>query len=59
MKNSKIQIQNKTQTLRKSYSFLNKVCTRREHININNNNNNNNTTTTTNNNNNKNKYIKK
>ena len=57
MKNSKIQIQNKTQTLRKSYSFLNKVCTRREHININNNNNN--TTTTTNNNNNKNKYIKK
>ena len=50
MKNSKIQIQNKTQTLRKSYSFLNKVCTRREHINMNNNNNNNN---------NKNKYIKK
>ena len=58
MKNSKIQIQNKTQTLRKSYSFLNKVCTRREHININNNNNNTNNNNN-NNNNNKNKYIKK
>ena len=34
-KNSKIQVQNKTQTLRKSYTFLNRVCTRREHININ------------------------
>ena len=34
MKNSKIQVQNKTQTLRKSYTFLNKVCTRRGHINI-------------------------
>ena len=44
-KNSEIQIQNKTQTLRKSYTFLNRVCARREHININyykNNNNNNN-----------------
>ena len=35
IKNSKIQVQNKTQTLRKSYTFLNRVCTRREHININ------------------------
>ena len=34
IKNSKIQVQNKTQTLRKSYTFLNKVCTRRGHINI-------------------------
>ena len=34
-KNPKIQVQNKTQTLRKSYTFLNRVCTRREHININ------------------------
>ena len=41
-KNSKIQVQNKTQTLRKSYTFLNRVCTRREHININNYNNYNN-----------------
>ena len=41
IKKSKIQVQNKTQTLRKSYTFLNKVCTRRGHININNNNNNN------------------
>ena len=40
-KNSEIQIQNKTQTLRKSYTFL-RVCTRREHININNYNNHNN-----------------
>ena len=42
IKNSKIHLQNKTQTFRKSYKFLNKVCTRRGHININNNNNNNN-----------------
>ena len=41
IKKSKIQLQNKTQTLRKSYMFLNKVCQRRGHININNNNNNN------------------
>ena len=41
IKNSKIQVQNKTQTLRKSYTFLNKVCTHRGHININNNNNDN------------------
>ena len=34
IKNSKIQVQSKTQTLRKSYTFLNKVCTRRGHINI-------------------------
>ena len=58
IKNSKTQLQNKTQTLRKSYTFLNKVCTRGGHININKNNNNNNnnnidnTNTTTNNNNN-------
>ena len=37
-----MQEENKTQTLRKSYTFLSKVCTRREHININNYNNNNN-----------------
>ena len=42
IKNSKIQLQNKTQTLRKSYTFLNKVCKRTGHININNNSNNNN-----------------
>ena len=50
-RNSKIQVtkhkktrntENKTQTLRKYYTFLSKACTRREHININNNNNNNN-----------------
>ena len=35
-KNSKIQVQNKTQTLRKSYTFLNRVCILRGHININN-----------------------
>ena len=52
IKNSKIQLQNKTQTLRKSYTFLNKVCTRRGHININNNNNNNNIDNNNNNNNN-------
>ena len=40
IKSSKIQLQNKTQTFRKSCTFLNKVCTRRGHININNNNNN-------------------
>ena len=40
IKNSKIQLQNKTQTFSKSYAFLNKVYTRRGHININNNNNN-------------------
>ena len=34
-------MQNKTQTLKKSYTFLNKVCTRRGYININNSNNNN------------------
>ena len=55
IKSSKIQVQNKTQTLRKSYTFLNKVCTRRGHININNNNNDNND----NNNNNNKKYIYK
>ena len=56
IKNSKIQVQNKTQTLRKSYTFLNKVCTRRGHININNNNNDNNNNDNNNNdNNNKNK----
>ena len=37
-----MQVQNKTQTLRKSYTFLSKACTRGEHIKINNNNNNNN-----------------
>ena len=67
-KNSKIQVQNKTQTLRKSYTFLSKVCIRRGHININNNNNNNNNddndnNNDNNNNNNNNKkekmYIKK
>ena len=42
IKNSKIQVQNKAQILRKSYMFLNKVCTRRGYININNNNINNN-----------------
>ena len=36
-----MQIQNKTQTLKKSYTFFNRVCTRREYININNYNNNN------------------
>ena len=40
IKSSKIQLQNKTQNFRKYYTFLNKVCTRRGHININNNNNN-------------------
>ena len=54
IKNSKIQLQNKTQTLRKSYMFLNKVCTRRGHININSNNNNNNNNNIDNNNNNNN-----
>ena len=53
-KNSKIQVQNKAQTLNKSYSFLSKACTRREHININSNNDNNNN----NNNNNSNKTNK-
>ena len=52
IKNSKIQVQNKTQTLRKSYTFFSKACTRRGHININNNNNDNN------NNDNNNIYIK-
>ena len=50
---SKIQVQHKTQTLRKSYTFLSKACTLREHININtttaNNNNNNNNNNKTNN----------
>ena len=67
IKNSKTQVQNKTQTLRKSHTFLSKVCTRRAHININNNNNANNNNNdninnnNNNNNNNKNKniYIKK
>ena len=49
---SKIQVQHKTQTLRKSYTFLSKACTLREHININtttaNNNNNNNNNKTNN-----------
>ena len=54
IKNSKIQLQNKTQTLRKSYMFLNKVCTRRGHININSNNNNNNNNNNIDNNNNNN-----
>ena len=40
IKSSKIQLQNKTQNFRKYYTFLNKVCTRRGHININNSNNN-------------------
>ena len=53
IKKSKIQVQNKTQTLRKSYTFLNKVCTRRGHININNNNNNHDNDSNNNNNNNK------
>ena len=48
IKKSKIQVQNKTQTLRKSYTFLSKACTLSEHININNN-------TTTNNHNDNNK----
>ena len=66
IKNSKTQVQNKTQTLRKSHTFLSKVCTRRAYININNNNNannNNNDNINNNNNNNNNKskniYIKK
>ena len=50
IKNSKIQVQNKTQTLRKSYTFLSKVCIRRGHTNINNNNNNNNNINNNNNN---------
>ena len=62
-KQTKIQVQNKTQTLRKSYTFLSKACTRREHINININNNNNNNNSNNNNNNNNNKskniYVKK
>ena len=53
IKNSKIQVQNKTQALRKSYAFLNKACTCRGHININNNNNDNNNDNNNNNNNNK------
>ena len=53
IKNSKIQLQNKTQTFKKSHTFLDKVCTRRGNININNNNNNN----IDNNNNNNNIYI--
>ena len=57
IKNSKIQLQNKTQTLRKSYTFLHKVCTRRGHININNNNNNNNNNNIDNNINNNKIYI--
>ena len=55
--NKAFALYDKTQTLRKSYNFLSKVCTRREHIKINNyisNSNNNN-----NNNNNNNKYIEK
>ena len=51
MRNSKIQVQNKIQTLRKSYALLNKVYTHREHINISNYNNHKN--------NNRNKYIYK
>ena len=35
IKISKIQVQNKTQTVRKSYTFLSKDCTRGEHLNIN------------------------
>ena len=35
IKNSKIQVQNKTQTWRKSYTFLSKACTGGEHLNIN------------------------
>ena len=34
IKNSKIQVQNKTQTLMKSYTFLSKAWTHGEHINI-------------------------
>ena len=37
IKNSKMQVQNKTQTLSKSYKFLSKACRLRENININNN----------------------
>ena len=37
-----MQVQHKTQTLKKSYTFLSKVCARGGHISINNNNNNNN-----------------
>ena len=57
IKNSKIQVQNKTQALRKSYAFLNKACTCRGHININNNNNDNNNDNDDNNNNNNNNNI--
>ena len=57
IKNSKIQVQNKTQALRKSYAFLNKACTCRGHININNNNNDNNNGNNNNNNNNSNNKI--
>ena len=49
IKNSKIQVQSKTQTLRKSYTFLSKDCKRRGHININNNNNNGNNNNSNNN----------
>ena len=51
IKNSKIQVQNKTQTLRKSQTFLKKVCTHRGHINISNNNDNDNNNNNENNNN--------
>ena len=44
-----MQIPNKTQTLRKSYLFLSKACTCREHINISNNSNNNNNNNNNNN----------
>ena len=37
-----MQIQNKTQTSKKSYTFLKKACARREHTNGNNDNNNDN-----------------
>ena len=36
MKNSKIQVQNKTQNYEEPYTFLSKICRHREHININN-----------------------
>ena len=57
-KNSKIQVQNKTQTLRKPQMFLNKVCTCTGHININNNNDDDDDNNNNNNNNNNNKIYR-
>ena len=63
IKKSKIQVQNKTQTLRKPYTFLNKVSTSTRGINVNNNNNNNdddnNNNKNSNNNNNNHKLYRK